>query len=1021
SALDDIANGHFTHTFDELVAKLKELTPRERKELRTLFRFPNAKVPDREKLQEFLKALTQKAQASAKERFGLPDDFKLNHQSHLFKLSMKGGFGNNFQKEVLKKLRNGEINHEQAQKLVASKGTDPAKLPSNLQNVYTQARQTAAKQTADDYGLPDNWQPTEESSETASGETSATPQETVRNADGTVRVKANTPVQRKNVQTQQSQPIDPMTAPASHRDQALIQKAFNYYEGAISATSKVSAVYFTGPEQMLMGDCMATVSNALSNLRESACAIQVAEARASREISRGQNDAQEEKIRKELKDMMKAPPKQFFLFKILRVIPIVKQFADKIEQAIKLLLWAVDTILGGAINMITQAIGMEAITENPFLMLGWINEEQAKKMDMALGIIVMVAEMAVSAVLAQPELVMAQVAAMTARLSEAGASTVARVVSQTAERAIGKAVTESAATSAAKSFANAGVKVATREGIEIAAREAAQQIVPEVLQQAAKQGVKVTAKQATKQAISKSIQAQARAFVRKVFEKTKEIAKAEVKQQVKRVQNYKQTVTEGINNTVDFIQQPVKNIKKLVTKLRSGGDGVEATSKMGDGAADSAASTLNKQTDNLLKKTKNEVDDVVEQLDDEVAGEVMEESDNINEGTPPDDNLSNADEASTGEKGKTGEPDGKEPGDADGVKTKGDESSVANKKKKLNQKEKPVDKKAANEKEKKPRSPPEKAIKDTEQKADTKSKAEEAPEGDAKPEKAEGRSGGKDIDAETELKMNASKNAILTEKEMEKAEEALTEVMKKLITKRLKDQGYKIINEAERHGFKDTLKAATEGKSGFGKLADGLEAGADWVKTEVKEGVETGMKKAAEATKMNKVADEVGQQVDKVTDKLGKTKVGKVATNIAERFASSDTLIKDANKLMLRDAKDDLQHAQRKLLKASEKLMVERQQSNFRFMMDIKDYIQDTIQFASYTAQAIMYMKKADAAMKAAENQAFIQEMDSYVEMDKKAVDNLMKGMEEMAGWINDINQQESTFWKKMEIRFIAA
>lgn len=1039
SAIDDIINGHFTNTFDELVAKLKQLSPREQKELKTLFRFPNAKVPDREKLQEFLKELTHQAHASAKKRFGLPDDFNLSHQSHIFKAAIKGGFGNNFQREVLKKLRNGEISHEQAQKLMASKGTDPAKLPSNLQNIYTQARQNAAKQTAQELGLPENWQPTEESSDTASGETTAANQQQgVRNADGSVRVKPNTPVQRKGVNAQQSQPIDPLTAPASNRDTGLAIKAINYYQQAVNTTSKITAVYFTGPEQMLMGDSMLAVSSALDNLRVSTYGVQMAEARAAREVSRGQNDAQEEKIRKELEDMRKPPPKTFFLFKILRIIPIVNKLADKIEGAMKLLLWAVDVILGGAVNMITQAIGMEPITENPFLMMGWINEEEAKKMDMALGILVMVAEMAVSAVLAQPELVMAQVAAMTARLSEAGATTAAKIVSQVTKQAVTKvtqSTVKSVAESAAKSAVTSGAKVVTRQAIQAAAREAAQQVLPEIAKEAAKEGIKVTAKQASKQALNQTLRLQAKAFVRKIFDKAKDIIKAEARQQIKRAQNYKQTVTDFVYDPMGFAQNKLQDVTKIGTKMRrGGGDGVDVVNAA-EGSADDIAARLNQNSDRLVKQAKQKTgqqiekqsDNFIEQQAQSLDHQTTQQLDDIPLEEQIDDVASEASEQADEVGGELADKAGS------GVDDIGQDSSVASRDKSLNQKRDPkTESKEVKPDQKKPEQENVKQDqKDVNSKEDPKTndpptQEDAAPsdkssnqelDGESHSEEVKGKPGGKELDPETELKMELSKNSKMNQQ----LEDGLEDVINKLITKELKDKGYKIVDGAERQAFKDTLKAATEGKSGFSKLADGVEAGAEWVKAEIKEGVETGMKKAAEATKLDKVGKKLDDVTDQVANKLEDTKVGKLVTNITERFASSDTLINDASRLMKEGGDESLKRAQRKLIKASAKRMVEQQQSNFRFMMDIKDYIQDTIQFASYTAQAIMYMKKSDATMKAAENQAFIQEMDTYIEMEKKAVDSLLKGMEEMASWINDINQQESTFWKKMEIRFIAA
>lgn len=1013
SSLDDIMNGHFTHTFDEEVAKQTQLSPKERKELRTLFRFPNAKVPDKEKLQDLLKSLTDKAHASAKERFGLPSHFKLNHQSHLFKASMQGSFGHQFQKEVLKKLRNGEISHAQAQKLLASKGTDPAKVPSNLQNVYTQARQTAAKQTANEMGLPDNWQPTEETSEPAPGETSGstatTQQETVRNADGSVRVKANTPVQGKGLQSQQSQPIDPLTAPASNRDTNTALKAINYFKQAVTATSKITANYFTGPEHMYLGDSMLVVSDALDNLRESVYSIQVAESNASRAVMRGQNDAQEEKIRKELADMMKPPPKTFFLFKILRIIPIVKEFANKIEDAIKLLMWAVNIVTGGAVSMITQAIGMQPIEENPLQMMGLISEEAAQKMDMALGIIVMVAEMAVSAVLAQPELVAAEVAGLTAELSVETAGEVAAAVTE----ATVEATTEVAARAAAPAVGEA-VAISS-EIVTRATANAIERAMPKILEKVVEEGVKASAKQAAKQSLKQTIQQQARTFALKILRKAKDVAVREARQQVTKLENLKTTGQKIVENPMGFVQEQVQELQDLGNMFGKGGNKIGKVGKV-DGAGMEGAETAERaatpaeETANVNKATSN-----VNKAKKGPPGKTEAKTPDAADPNASDPTVSEQ-EVKAQEKGPEEQKPGGEPEEASstGGGTEGTDGNYGETT--MTEREAPAEPTPENEPK------PDKPIdekKPTEQ--DTLEENQTPPEDENVQGEQGAEQGGKDIDPEMQNKMDAAKMAKMKKAYTEEFKQAFKDAVEKRVNKQLAEKNIKV-NQAKRPGFTEAMTKATEGKEGFSKAKTGLETAKNWVETEVKETVKTGFKKVAETTKMDKAAEKAQEGVDKVKGKLNETKagkaIGKVASSIGERLSSADDLAKQAAKEL---EKGDVKAFQRKLLKASAKRIVERQQANFRFMLDVKNYIQDTIQFASYTAQTIMFFKKAKAEMKAAENQAFIQEMDAYIEMDKKAEDALMQSMGELAGWINDINQQESTFWKKMEIRFIAA
>lgn len=1027
----NVVLSHYDRTYDEGAMNEKDLTPKERKELKTLHRFPKAKVSDREKLQHHHKTLDAKAQASTRQRFGLPDNFKLRPQAGLYKLGLTGGFKHQFEKEILARMRKGEISPDEARRLLATKGVDPSKIPANLQTVYTQARQSAAKKTASDYGLPDSWEPSESSD--ASEETGGN-EGTVRNADGSIRVRANTRVQLKSDTTQESQPIDPVSTPAPDRDHRTTHKFLNYYDTNIGVTRSILPRYWTGPRVMGAGDALFAVGIALDNLRTSVYMLQEAEATAARAIMQGEADAQEEVYKDELAKMNQPPPKEFILFKIFSAIPV---FGKIWETFFKLSMWALNVLTGGAVNMITQALNMQPIEENPLQMVGMINAQQAATMDMALGFIVMAVEMAVSILGCQPELILAEIGEMMTELAATSAE-VGEDVASDAVRAAAKIGGE-AAVDGASDAVDAVSNVVSRSAAEF--EDVVQDVASTGVKSASKAALRTAAKEAAKEAAQDTTADATKAAQKSVSKIVQNALKRMVEGQVKSMQR---TWSQRITDLKSFIKDPIgftrtaisTRLTAIGTSIANGFSTVSGWfSKGGDVAGDAARGSKGMKAIDAAdaeggdgggapEGSENEdAQDAQKDAQNDAQSKATPNSSSSSSGNASSDSTSSASDTSKGAGTGKGKGVKSSKGGAEGEDSDSDSDSTSS-----------SDAKGAGDPEVSVKSDDTNSQGTPETKSSQGGTPSKLKEKNLQAKKPQDADAGVEDDPDAELKENASKKAKMKE-EMKsskkekvnakmkeklrndaKAKAKLKEAYMKKVTKDVLEKHFKIeikdgsdldkqINKAIKAKVKDTADQANVGKS--------LKQDGQTVKTDTNAG--------GKDTSGGKAGKSDGN-ADKSDGKPGKSegKDGKVGAGAGSVAADADDgEIKSLNKA-ISDLEDDV-HAEMKALRKEEKLAAQNQYNRYNFMMDVQTYMRDAVQTAGYTAQAIMYFRKSAAELKAAELQAFIELMQAYEGMDEQAVNSLMQGMQSLAGWINDINQQESSFWKKMQIRYIAA
>ncbi len=1105
SPFDNGVTSHYDQAFNEELLQQKGFTPKERRALKTLHHFPKAKVPGREKLESTLKELNAKANQRTKERFGLPKNFKVASQSDVYKATLMGGFKHNFTKQVQAKLNKGEISQEQAQKLLNSKGMDPSKIPSNLQAIYSQVRQSASKATSEQFQLPEKWQPSSSEGETQG---SSSGEATVRNADGTVRIRANTAISSggeggsggepddltaentktagtsaagatsstdltANINAAANLALTPFPGEQLYRDLTTAGSAIDYYKQATGVAGNLFSKYLTGSGQMTMGDAMMAVSSALDGLRDFVYAQETALVKVQQTMAQAETSVSLGEIQKEQQEQAAAnqQPQENDFYKFLDWLGKTLHLTgltNIIKGAFELLAWAVNVITGGAISMINQAAGTAPAYENPLEMLGWINSDQAQTCDFALGIVMMVVEMAASVVVAQPELVLGEIAEMSVEATEFAAET---------------------ATTIAEAGADAGVEAAG-QGVQagLDAMVSSMSDASDALDASTESAEDVTSDvaDATTQSVKTSSKAEEAA-------QTTEEEIAQNYQSLAKDVDVVETSAEGSVEEASAALRIFKTIgKELLNLVGVGGieDIVDATQIVGKGIEKQILQTTIKQAvksgvekigEKIIDKGVSQAMSKGKQGAEDVAGEVGEEAEvgatsaagakkitqvikQIVKNNPnfkkeiqelAEQAEKDAQDSAAGAAAKGAKAAAKDAKDASKASTKAadDTSEVADvtteqAAKAGGSKSKTVTlfKKGmmtVDEEE------PEEKLAETAAKnaSKTKGKAKEL----TKTEKAKLQEAVTNAGKKARLKQlrevarneksfnefksksieNIKKELTKTEEDLKQAESSVQKTMlkdkmdklnssleefNKLTQKEYKAKIDKLFQKLKTPipSLKDYVKAATKGLTGLHKAHEGWEAVKGWIGKQVLQG----LKKAAKATKLTKLGK-------KIETKMGESKVGRALLDagtevIARTMGGSETHLGSALDRDLADAEDETR-LQRRLEKASKHIIRERETAQFQFMMDIKDYLQDAIQFASDTAQGMMLMKQADTVEQQAEFQAWVEEIDTYLAMIKKAEDATLKSLQDCAGWINDINQQESGYWKKMSIRYIAA
>ena len=506
-------NQAYEDAFRELTKGVKD--EKTRAAVMTLFYHPDAQVPNKAAAQDFLGRLQQQAANQTAKEFNLPPGVALKPSGGeaydaMIKDAWPKAFSDTTSLFAVGKLGGDAIRFaDQIAKLGIGPHTGLA--PPELQAAYNLARNVAIGKMKQDFGLPNDWSPENDSLGKLSGEDEEV---TTGSSEGTSETDEawNAAAMNDDVvnKVKYGIPGIGMEEDVASRDYSMAMNFLNFTQGQVDGMSDFAKRFLVGGDQISILDAMGAVSAGLSELRQSIYICQMRETVAAKAITRMQQSIQQDKIRldeierKKAED--KAKKKPFALFKIIQ--KIMPGIGKLIVEWMKYFLWTVDTLTGGLVGMIQQAAGLEPLTSNPLQKMGLISEAQAKKMDMVLQIIVMVIEMVVSILLAQPQLVALLVARTVELVAETCAKVAVKVAVQVARQAAREAI-------------KAGVKEGLQEGVEAAVKEALKQ----GLKEAGETTIKTGSKSATK--ALKAVQSVADDWADNVAEK---IAKQAIKE-----------------------------------------------------------------------------------------------------------------------------------------------------------------------------------------------------------------------------------------------------------------------------------------------------------------------------------------------------------------------------------------------------------------------------------------------------------------------------------------------------------
>ncbi len=471
----------YDNSFGEKLADQQGLSKEEKAALKLLHHDPEAQVSNKENLLPTLKQLNNAAQQEVSNKYNLPGNFKMNASpAHLKMINQE------YQKLFENKVNNQTPPLTPDQKAALLGGTPPGNLPPDLKALFNKLKGETINEIADRFGLPREWKPKSQvNAPPKKDKSSAESSSKTGSSEGTEEALeglglSNKPISRKGLNTNK---VNLELDGTQSRDTGLTAQVFNHYTEYQKALTGWGNKYLFGVDQASMAQCMLIVSNALSTLREGLYNSQIADTNFMKKNAGMQQEVVEQQILEQkqlLADQQKSGPKECIIFKVIKVVVPVPFIADAITDRIKLQVWALDIITGGAISTICQAANMQPIGENPLVMMGIMKPNQAQWMDLALQVVVMVAEIAISCLLAQPELVMGEVTMMTA------------VIAETTAQAAVRASVEAAAQAAEKVGVQAA-KTATKEAVEEAVEQTTKQTAEETIQQ----GIKITAQEDT--------------------------------------------------------------------------------------------------------------------------------------------------------------------------------------------------------------------------------------------------------------------------------------------------------------------------------------------------------------------------------------------------------------------------------------------------------------------------------------------------------------------------------------------
>jgi|GEM_PF-5730728 len=557
-AYQNTLNQNYEDNFKELINSIK---PSEmRGSVLTLFYHPTANVQQKTLAQQYLERYQQQAAAQTANKFNLPAGITLKPDgADGYDALLKDTYPKEF-KSALSEYAMKDPSVMQYAKQISGLGPGPQTnlSPPALQAAYNMIRNIAIGKMKQDYGLPPDWTPENSDLGPVAGED--------EEGDGEVTTESSSESQETqqawNSASVNSQIVNKVkygipiigTSDVAPRDYSLANNALDYTQDQADGVKYFAQNFLDGSDKISILNAMSAVSNGLNNLRETVYACEIRETMASKAIARMQEAIQTDKNRLDEIERQKAEAqahkKEFAVFKFIeKLLPGVGKL---VVNAMKLMLWVVDTCTGGLVSMITQAAGMQPITKNPLLAMGIINKSQAAKMDMAMQIIAMVVEMAISIITAQPELMALLVGRMVAEIAQAGGEVAIKVGIQVAEKA---------ATAAVES----GVKEGMQEVVQSSVKQALKQTLKDSLADAAKAGGKQGAKYAkyVEDASEEWLDKAAEKITKKAFEEAEKNAAQDVGKAGAKVAT-REAAEASVETAADqALQQAQANLKAL--------------------------------------------------------------------------------------------------------------------------------------------------------------------------------------------------------------------------------------------------------------------------------------------------------------------------------------------------------------------------------------------------------------------------------------------------------------------------
>lgn len=446
----------------------QNLSKEEKSELETLHQFPDADVPDKKALQELLSKLEGKALDDTQKKFNLPDTFKPAANFKDFAAVVLGNYKAQFDANV-QNAAPFTLTYDQKMLLMQTNGFSIKNLPPGLIPIYNALQAKTAADVAQSLGLPEDWlnatknESIEDDSvaEKALSDAENNPEDQtgVQGRLTNKGINAFAKVLGKLLNTQQLAEVEFGTSSLS-QEYGTILNAINLTQDAVSAIKIRTAQfanlaadgYITAQNGWLnAGDYTALIASCLDKLRRTVYEMQAATGATADKVnlmnlenSKAKQfiSAQQREAQKKSAETSQSHQKDWSA-NITNAAnathdPVAIFFANLFVGLVKCTAWLLDTATGGLVTTICQAAGMTSLAQNPLEMLGVISHEEAQKMDLAMQIIAMVAQIAIEACLAQPELIAATIANISEKIAQYGALGAVKALGKQAISSIAK-------------------------------------------------------------------------------------------------------------------------------------------------------------------------------------------------------------------------------------------------------------------------------------------------------------------------------------------------------------------------------------------------------------------------------------------------------------------------------------------------------------------------------------------------------------------------------------------------------